>query len=111
MQKRSRLGFAFINMTSHEAATAFMARWHSQKLLDARGIKRLDIVVAETQGFTQNLQQLRASKIAKFRKQDYLPLLFLGTRRLDSQALLASMEFGVINTDELEQFVLEPVVA
>jgi len=61
--------------------------------------------VAETQGFTQNLQQLKASKIDKVRKQDYLPLLFLGTRKLDSQALLASMEFGVINTDDLEQFV------
>jgi len=28
--KWTRLGFAFINMTSHEAATEFIARWHGQ---------------------------------------------------------------------------------
>jgi len=111
MAKRSRLGFAFINMTSHEAAAEFMARWHGQKIVNERGVKRLDIIVADTQGFMQNLEQLKASKIGKIRNQSYLPLLFLGTRKLDTQALLASMDSGIINIDELEQFVVEPVVA
>jgi len=110
MVNRSRLGFAFINMTSHEAAAEFMARWHGQKLVNERGVKRLDIIVAETQGFMQNLQRLKASKIDKIRNETYLPLLFLGKRKLDSQALLASMDLGVINTNELEQFVVDPVV-
>jgi len=82
-----------------------------KKIVNERGVKRLDIIVAETQGFMQNLEQLKASKIGKIRNQSYLPLLFLGTRKLDTQALLASMDLGIINIDELEQFVVEPVVA
>jgi len=67
--------------------------------------------VAETQDVTRNLKQFKASNIDRVHPQNYFPFLFLGTRKLDTQALLACMGLSVRNADELEQFVLDPVVA
>jgi len=84
-QKQHRAGVAFINMVSHEAAVEFAAKWHGRKLANGGGIKRLDIGVAEVQGFEGNLRNLKGSKI----KNDiFLPIAFNGTERLDIKALL-----------------------
>jgi len=51
-QSKRRLGIAFINFVSHEAATHFKPTWHGQRLAD--GSKRLQVVAAEVQGFTKS---------------------------------------------------------
>jgi len=84
-QKQRRAGIAFINMVSHEAAVEFAANWHGRKLANVGGIKRLDIGVAEVQGFEGNLRNLKGSKI---KNEIFLPIAFNGTERLDIKALL-----------------------
>jgi len=97
-----RSGLAVINMVSHEAATDFTARWHGKKLAANGGSKRLHIVAATIQGFMENLQHFKKSKVP--RKEDQLPMLFKGTRMLNSKALLAHMDWGVVGEDQLEFF-------
>jgi len=108
-QRKRRLGIAFINFVSHEAATHFMATWHGQKLAD--GSKRLQIVAAEVQGFTQNLQRLQAQQVQTFRNEKYLPVVLKGTCQLDSKALLAHVDLGAIGENDLEYFVIQPAAA
>jgi len=84
-QKQRRSGIAFINMVSHQAAVEFAAKWHGRKLASIGGIKRLDVGVAEVQGFEGNLRHLKGSKI---KNDSFLPLAFNGTQRLDVKSLL-----------------------
>jgi len=107
-ERRRRLGMAFINFVSHEAATRFMATWHGQKLAD--GSRRLQIVAAEIQGLMENLWHLKAAHVEKFRNDNYMPLVFKGTRQLDFRALLAHMDLGEIG-NQLEELVLRPATA
>jgi len=106
-QRRRRLGMAFINFVSHEAATRFMATWHGQKLAD--GSKRMQIVAAEIQSFIENLQHLKETHLERLRNDSYMPLVFKGTCQLDVRALLAHTDFGAIG-NQLDEFVLEPAV-
>jgi len=82
----------FVNMVSHEAALGFVAKWHGRKIANVPGAKRLDISVAEVQGFIGNLKHLKASNIARMRNDKLLPVAFKGTTKLDFKMLLAGLE-------------------
>jgi len=105
-QKRRRSGIAFINMVSHEAAVEFTARWHGQKLADIGSSNRLDISVAEVQGFAGNLKHLKASNIRRISNQHFLPMAFKGTKKLDFKALLAQENFEETDDERLESAVV-----
>jgi len=92
VQRQHRSGLVFINMTSHEAALNFAAKWHGHKIASVRGVKRLDIGVAEVQGFIGNLKHLKRSKIARMHNEQFLPVAFEGKQKLDFRSLLAGLE-------------------
>jgi len=106
-QRRRRSGIAFINMVSHEAAVEFTARWHGQKVADIGSSKRLDISVAEIQGFAGNLKHLKASNIRRISNQHFLPMAFKGTKKLDFKALLAQENLEEFDGERLESAVVE----
>jgi len=106
-QKRRRSGIAFINMVSHEAAVEFTDRWHGQKLADIGSSKRLDVSVAEVQGFAGNLKHLKASNIKRISNQHFLPMVFKGANKLDFKALLAQENLQEIDDERLESVVVE----
>jgi len=91
-QRQRRSGLVFINMTSHEAALNFVAKWHGHKIENVSGAKRLDIGVAAVQGFMMNLKHLKASNIARVRNEQFLPVAFNGTQQLDFKSLLNGLQ-------------------
>jgi len=90
-KKQRRGGLVFINMVSHEAAINFATKWHGNKIPNISGAKRLDIGVADVQGFIGNLKHLKQSKIARMHNEQFLPVAFQGTQRLDFKPLLAQL--------------------
>jgi len=105
-QRRRRSGIGFINMVSHEAAVEFTARWHGQKLADIGGAKRLDVGVADVQGFAGNLKHLKTSNIGRISNEYFLPVAFKGTKKLDFKALLTQKDFEEIDDERLESLVV-----
>jgi len=92
MQKQRRSGLVFINMTSHEEALGFTAKWHGRKIANIVGAKPLHIGVAEVQGFIGNLKHFKDSNVARMNKEEFLPAAFKGTQKLDLKSLLAGLE-------------------
>jgi len=90
--KQSRGGLVFINMVSNEAAINFATKWHGNKIPNIRGVKRLDVGVANVQGFIGNLKHLKASNIARMHKEQYLPAAFNGAQKVDFKSLLAQLD-------------------
>jgi len=84
----------------------FTARWHGQKVADIGSSKRLDISVAEVQGFAGNLKHLKASNIRRISNQHFLPMAFKGTKKLDFKALLAQENFEEMDDERLESAVV-----
>jgi len=105
--RQRRSGIAFISMVSHEAAVEFTARWHGQKLSHIGSSTRLDINVAQVQGFVGNLKHLKASNIRRINNQRFLPMAFKGTKKLDFKALLDLEDFEGIDDERLESLVIE----
>jgi len=92
MQKQRRSGFVFINMTSHEEALNFTAKWHGRKIANIVGAKPLHIGVAQVQGFIGNLKHFKDSNVTRMNKEEFLPAAFKGTQKLDLNSLLAGLE-------------------
>jgi len=110
-RRKKRSGVAFINMVSHAAAVEFTARWHGQKLVNTNGAGCLDIREAGVQGFMQNLQRLKESRIDRLHNASYLPIVFKGKHKLDVKSLLARMVSGATEVDLLDSCVVGPVAA
>jgi hypothetical protein len=75
---RRTVGCVFINFVSHQAAVAFTQRWDGKFLMDGTNTKKLDIGIAEIQGFRDNLMHMRCSKkVMRMRNARHLPLIVL----------------------------------
>jgi len=57
-----------------------------------------------------NLLHLKSSKVDRLQKEEYLPLVFLGTRKLDIKVLLAHVGNDNFREDQMESYVVEPTV-
>jgi len=111
IRRKSRCGIAIINMTSHVAAVEFMAKWQGHTLVpNMRGRSCLDMKPARIQGFMNNLLHLKSSKVDRLQKEERLPLVFMGTRKLDVKALLAHVGNDNFREDQMESYVVEPAV-
>jgi len=116
-QRQRRSGLVFINMISHGAALNFAAKWHGHKIASVRGAKRLHIGVAEVQGFMGNLKHLKRSNIARMHNEQFLPVAFKGTQKLDFKSLLAGLEIPATSqvrssqVDQMRMYALvEPLM-
>lgn len=89
-EQRSK-GYAFVNFTSPEAALAFQARWHGQRLAQRTRTRTLDVVAAPVQGYWANLQLIRRSLANDSQSDANLPATFRGGVRLDTRAELEQL--------------------
>jgi len=109
-KKKYRCGIALISMTSHEAAFYFIAKWHGHNIPNIDRTKCLTINAVGRQGFISNLLHLKSSNVARFQKEESVPLLFKGTRKLNAKALLVHVRNDDFHEDQMELFVSEPAV-
>lgn len=87
-KQRRPSGYAFVNFTSHEAAVVFRKRWQGASLDESKGSKRkrLNMFASADQGFEENVRRCAAAVIVH---DKYLPVIFLGSTRVDFRALVA----------------------
>lgn len=90
-REKRTLGFAFLNMKSHELAVAFQNRWHGKYLTMRGRTKHLDVTAASVQGLEANLLQLQGRNIDQLINDDFLPAVFDGTTRLNTRDILARL--------------------
>jgi hypothetical protein len=70
------VGCAVVNFISPQAAEAFYNRWHNHNLAPDTTVENLSVEVADTQGWMENLQNLRFSKkVTKMKNSKYLPVV------------------------------------
>jgi hypothetical protein len=75
---RRTVGCVFINFVSHGAAVAFTQAWDGKFIINDSNTKKLDISIAEIQGYDDNLMHMRCSKkVMRMRNTRYLPLIIL----------------------------------
>jgi len=91
MSKMQPFGFAYINFNSYVHVLAFQERWHGRHLSKYPFKRPLDIAPSNTQGLHENLACLRGAKAHALGESGLLPLLFMGTARLDTWAVISSM--------------------
>jgi hypothetical protein len=101
LAQHRRSGYVFINFVSRQALLLFVRRWHDKVLLPEMFAKRLEIFIANTQGFEANLEGFRRSrKLRTTKDNEYLPVVLNpdGSRRdfrqVMADACIANEETG-----------------
>lgn len=75
-------GFAFVNFTSHAAATAFHSQWHGKWLFSEGYSAKLKVSAASIQGLEENVRYLFHCKIGRIKNPMLLPSVFEGLQEV-----------------------------
>jgi len=75
-RKHTNRGFAFINMTSAEAADKFYKTFHGQYLRHFSSEKPLSVVPADLQGFEENAMQYAVVGAPRMKRRGYTKPIF-----------------------------------
>jgi len=89
---RKTAGYAFLNFTSVEAASAFRTRWHGVSLSAQVSSAKLSICAAEAQGLEANVRHLLKNKIARVKNPMYLPSVFDGLQEIPFSECVQRLE-------------------
>jgi len=91
MKSQRRLGYCFINFTSHGSALEFAKARHGKPFPGGEGGKVLDITGAKFQGVAETLELFRGKKIELMTDPEFLPAVFVGTQRQDVRKILLNL--------------------
>jgi len=95
LKAKHRLGYCFINFTSHEAALEFQRTWHGRFVPGAAHFKSpLDVAAARDQGLLATLEQYRGKDIERMTDLSILPAVFDHGRLVDVRDVL--VKHGII---------------